>query len=231
MRFESAELCKIAINCFLVSSVTTSNTLAEICERSGADWSEIVPALRLDRRIGPHAYLSPGLGIAGGNLERDLVTIQRLAAQHGSEASVVTAWQRNSAYCRDWVLRRLFTLGLLEQRNGSTLAVWGLAYKQDTNSTKNSPSISLLRSLPDYRWQAYDPAAAIASKEFPYVRICSSALEAARGAHVLIVMTPWKEFASVPLDQLATRHVLDPYGILDGNCCRELGLQYARLGS
>src|SRR6185295_6857324 len=52
MRFESAELCKIAINCFLVSSVTTSNTLAEICENTGADWYEIAPALRLDKRIG-----------------------------------------------------------------------------------------------------------------------------------------------------------------------------------
>src|SRR5205807_2432451 len=81
MRFESAELCKIAINCFLVSSVTTSNTLAEICENTGADWYEIAPALRLDKRIGLHAYLSPGLGIAGGNLERHLVTVLRLAAR------------------------------------------------------------------------------------------------------------------------------------------------------
>ena len=85
MRLESAELAKIAINFFLVSTVATTNTLAEICEAIGADWNEIAPALRLDRRIGPHAYLKPGLGIAGGNLERDLVTVQSLAAQprHG----------------------------------------------------------------------------------------------------------------------------------------------------
>ena len=63
------------------------------------------------------------------------------------------------------------------------------------------------------------------------VRVCSSALEAASDADVLVVMTPWKEFASVPLDRLATRYVLDPYGILDGERCRTLGLQYARLGS
>jgi len=231
MRFESAELCKIAINCFLVSSVTTTNMLAEICEGIGADWSELAPALRLDRRIGPYAYLSPGLGIAGGNLERDLVTIQRIAGQFGSDAGVVTAWQRNSVYRRDWVLRRLFEVGLLERPAESTLAVWGLAYKQDTHSIKNSPSLALLRSLFDYRWQAYDPAAIIPTADFPRVRVCSSALEAARGADVLIVMTPWKEFASVPLDGLTTPHVLDPYGVLDGNRCRELGLQYARLGA
>jgi UDPglucose 6-dehydrogenase len=234
MRFESAELCKIAINCFLVSSVTTSNTLAEICENTGADWYEIAPALRLDKRIGPHAYLSPGLGIAGGNLERDLVIVQRLAAENGADAGVVTAWQRNSVYRRDWVLRRLFQLGLLEQPRETQLAVWGLAYKQDTHSIKNSPSLALLRSLSDYDWLAYDPAATIPAADFPRVRVCASALEAVRGAAALVVMTPWKEFAAVPLDQVAAamsgRHVLDPYGILDGNRCRELALQYARLG-
>jgi len=72
MRYESAELAKIAINCCLVASVTIANTLAELSERIGADWREIVPALKLDARIGQGAYLAPGLGIAGGNLERDL---------------------------------------------------------------------------------------------------------------------------------------------------------------
>lgn len=66
MLYESAELAKISINMCLVASVTISNTLAELCENIGADWSEIVPALKLDKRIGQYAYLSPGLGIAGG---------------------------------------------------------------------------------------------------------------------------------------------------------------------
>src|ERR1019366_3465588 len=71
MRYESAELAKVSINMFLVSSISTTNALAELCETIGADWSEIVPALKLDKRIGQYAYLAPGLGIAGGNLERD----------------------------------------------------------------------------------------------------------------------------------------------------------------
>ena len=235
MRFESAELCKIAINCFLVSSVTTSNTLAEICENIGANWHEIAPALRLDRRIGPYAYLGPGLGIAGGNLERDLVTIQRLAAENGTDAGVVTAWQRNSVYRRDWVLRRLFQLGLLENPDETLLGVWGLAYKQDTHSTKNSPSLALLRALAKYRWQAYDPAAKIDAAEFPRVQVCGSAAWAARGVDALVVMTPWKEFSGVALDAVAAgmrgKPVLDPYGILDGKACRKLGLEYYRLGA
>ena len=235
MRYESAELCKIAINCFLVSSVATTNALAEICEGIHADWSEIAPALRLDKRIGPHAYLKPGLGIAGGNLERDLVTVQRLAAEHGCDARVVTAWQQNSAYTRDWVLRRMFRLGLLERPADVELAVWGLAYKQDTHSVKNSPSLALLRSLPGYRWRVYDPVAQIEVSDFPGIRVCQSSLNAVQGVVALVVMTPWKELANVSLesvrDVMQGRQVLDPYGILDGALCQKLGFQYHRLGA
>ncbi len=70
MRYESAELAKISINCCLVAHVSVANTLADLCEQIGADWSEIVPALRLDRRIGAYAYINAGLGIAGGNLDK-----------------------------------------------------------------------------------------------------------------------------------------------------------------
>ena len=234
MRYESAELCKIAINCFLISSEATSNTLAEICEHIGADWREIMPALRMDQRIGPHAYLTPGLGIAGGNLERDLVTVQRLAAENGCDASVVTAWQRNSQYRKDWVLGRLFDSGLLKDPGQTVIGVWGLAYKQDTHSTKNSPSLHLLRALDSYSFRAYDPAAQIDEAHFPHVRLCSGMEEAARGADVLLVMTPWREFAAAQLDtvlpSMRGRMVLDPYGVLPENRCQQLGYRYQRMG-
>ncbi|MEM8811192.1 MAG: GDP-mannose dehydrogenase, partial [Pseudomonadota bacterium] len=96
MRFESAELTKIAINCCLVSSISVANTLSELCEGIGAVWSEIAPALKLDRRIGQYSYLTPGLGIAGGNLERDLATVIRMSEAVGSDADVVRAWVTNS---------------------------------------------------------------------------------------------------------------------------------------
>lgn len=81
--------------------------LAEVCEAVGAEWSEIVRALRLDRRIGPHAYLSPGLGVAEGNLERDLVMLRTLAAEAGVDAGVVDTWLSHSRYRRDWPLKIL----------------------------------------------------------------------------------------------------------------------------
>ena len=234
MGLESAELAKIAINFFLVSTVATTNTLAEICEAIGADWNEIVPALRLDRRIGPHAYLKPGLGIAGGNLERDLVTVQSLAARHGTEVGIVTAWQRNSRHRRDWAIRQI-ERAFPSKEHQAVLAVWGFAYKADTHSTKNSPSIELMRALHSHRIRAHDPVAQIDAAEFPHVTIFSSPLAAAEGADALVVMTPWNSYASVPLKELRKvfqgRVIIDPYAILDEAQCRDLGFEYQRLGN
>ena len=78
MSYESAELTKISINLFLASSVTVTNLLARTCKKINANWSDIVPALKLDKRIGKYAYLSQGLGISGGNLERELFTIKNI---------------------------------------------------------------------------------------------------------------------------------------------------------
>ena len=234
MGLESAELAKIAINFFLVSTVATTNTLAEICEAIGADWNEIVPALRLDRRIGPHAYLIPGLGIAGGNLERDLVTVQSLAARHGTEAGIVTAWQRNSRHRRDWAIRKI-QCALPTNEHRSVLAIWGFAYKVDTHSTKNSPSLELMRALRGHRIRAHDPVAQIDAAEFSHVTIFSSPLTAAEGADALLVMTPWSSYASLPVKELRKllrgRVIIDPYAVLDETQCRDLGFEYYRLGN
>ena len=234
MRLESAELAKIAINFILVSTVTTTNTLAEICEAIGADWNEIVPALQLDRRIGPHAYLKPGLGIAGGNLERDLVTVQSLANRHGTEAGIVSAWQRNSRHRRDWAIRKI-QRAFPTKNHETVLAVWGFAYKPDTHSTKNSPSVELMRALRDHRIHAHDPAAQLDAAEFPHVKIFSSPLASAEGADALVVMTPWPSYASFPVKELRKllrgSVIIDPYGILDEAQYRDLGFEYHRLGN
>ena len=233
MRLESAELAKIAINFFLVSTVATTNTLAEICEAIGADWNEIVPALRLDRRIGPHAYLKPGLGIAGGNLERDLVTVQSLADRHGTEAGIVEAWQRNSRHRRDWAIRHI-QRAFPSENDQTVLAVWGFAYKADTHSTKNSSSVQLMRAFRGHRIHAHDPVAQLDAAEFPHVKIFSSPLAAAEGADALLIMTPWSSYAGLSVKKLRKLLrgpiIIDPHAVLDEAQCRDLGFEYHRLG-
>ena len=232
MRYESAELAKISINMCLVASVSVANMLSEVCEQIGADWSEIAPALKLDKRIGQHAYLSPGLGIAGGNLERDLATVLRFAEQYETDGGVVSAFVANSRHRRDWALHTLRRL-ILDEKPDTFVALLGLTYKENTNSLKNSPAIALVNALAPRPLTAYDPQAE-SNAYAPHVTRAATALNAASGADVLAVMTPWPEFRSITTEQLLTRMrgrtVLDPYRVLDGRSLRAAGFTYATLG-
>jgi len=234
MRYESAELAKIAINCCLVASVSVANTLADLSERIGADWSEIVPALRLDRRIGAHSYLNPGLGIAGGNLERDLATVLRLSEATGSEASVIASFVRNSQHRRDWALR-IAHREVLSRKREATLGVLGLAYKENTHSTKNSPSLGLIEHLRAWSIRVYDPVVPASAVLHPAVTAAPTPLEAARGSDAIMIMTPWPEFRELSPRSLAQvmagRIIVDPFRMLDPVAVRAAGLSHFVLGA
>jgi len=217
MRYESAELAKISINMCLVASVSTANTLAELCEKIGADWSEIVPALKLDRRIGPYSYLAPGLGIAGGNLERDLATVCNFADQYGTDAGVVRAWIQNSHHRKNWAASKLREK-LLNWKKNVVVAVWGLAYKENTNSIKNSPSLVAISQLQDVRLKVYDPVVNWNPAWHPNAEAVTAPLDALAGADALMIMTPWAEFKGYELIEICNgmvgNIVIDPYGML-----------------
>ena len=232
MRYESAELAKISINMCLVASIGVANTMAELCEQTGADWSEIVPALKLDRRIGPHSYLGPGLGIAGGNLERDLATVLALAERHGTDAGIVSAWVANSRHRKDWTWQVLDKLVLGPQPD-ARIAVLGLAYKEDTHSTKNSPSLALLAHLSGRSVVVYDPVVspAAAGIQFP---AADGAIEAIQDADAVCIMTPWREFKNLsPSDfvqRMRGRWLIDPYRVVGDKAAKAAGLSYVTLG-
>jgi UDPglucose 6-dehydrogenase len=233
MRYESAELCKISINMFLVASVSTTNLLAEICEAIGANWREIEPALRLDRRIGEHAYLTPGLGVGGGNLTRDLATVKSLGLEHGTHTAIIDAWSENSRRRRDWVLMMLHRHAL--DRPAPVIAVWGLAYIPNTASTKNSPAVALIESLGPYSVHAYDPAVLLPPGQYPHVVQMATALESCRGADALAIMTAWPEFAAADMAQLQAsmrgRVIIDPWGMLNGRDSEQYGFFRTCLGA
>jgi len=233
MRYESAELAKIAINCCLVASVSVANTLAELCEKMGAVWSEISPALKLDKRIGPHSYLSPGLGIAGGNLERDLATVIRFAGELGTDAGVVKAWVANSRHRRNWAAQTIKE-ALLARNPAALIAVWGLAYKENTHSVKNSPSLATLAQLPGAKLRLHDPVVPAAAAGRPDATGCAGALEAARGADALMILTPWPEYREVAPAEIRKvmrgNLLIDPYAVLERPAALKAGFEVHTLG-
>jgi UDPglucose 6-dehydrogenase len=232
MRYESAELTKTAINLYLASAVTFANTLSDLCERIGADWSEVTPALRLDARIGRAAYIRPGLGIAGGNLERDLVTLTEMAAAHGSDSSFIQAITAYNERRTRWVLDKLDTL-LFPETPRPTIALWGLAYKKGTQSVKNSPALRVISDLAGRALlRAYDPV--VGQLQVDGVTVVSHRDEAAAGADCLLIMTDWDEFGTANVAELGRNLrrslVIDPVGALEHRRAELEGLRYVSMG-
>jgi UDPglucose 6-dehydrogenase len=233
MRYESAELAKISINMCLVASIGVANTLAELSEQVGADWNEIVPSLKLDRRIGPYSYLAPGLGLSGGNLERDLATVIALAKAHDTDSGIVEAWVANSAHRKSWPWK-IVQQHVLPQNRRPRVAVLGLAYKENTRSTKNSPSLALLAELANCDVSVFDP---VVGADVAPVKVTAalSAMDAIAGADAVAIMTPWPEFRALEpggiAKAMAGKTLIDPYGVIDGAASRSAGLDYFTLGT
>src|SRR5262245_21449144 len=219
MRYESAELAKMAINLYLCAGVTYANTLSDLCEAVGADWTEMMPALRLDQRIGPAAYIRPGLGIAGGNLERDMVTLRDLGRGHGLDVDFIYTMIVSNDRRARWVERKLVehVFAVIER---PTVAVWGLAYKRGTRSTKNSVAVRVIQELRgrcDVR--AWDPVVTAADVDVP-AKVVTDRDEVLAGADCLLVLTDWEQFSEPSAAALATmrrRVIVDGVGIVDAS--------------
>ncbi|MEX2224540.1 MAG: nucleotide sugar dehydrogenase [Candidatus Rokuibacteriota bacterium] len=232
MGYESAELTKTAINLYLFGAVTYANTLSDLCEAVGANWSEMVPALRLDRRIGPSAYIRPSLGVAGGNLERDLVTLRGLGQRHGVDVAYVDTLLAHNARRYRWVHRQL-ERRVLDRDSRPVVAVWGLAYKKDTRSTKNSMALRVIENLRGRaEVRAYDPL--VKGRDVDVAATLVESRDAALvGADCLLILTDCDEFAAPAGAGFKTMRrpvVIDCVGVMDAGRADLHGVEYVAMG-
>ena len=230
MSFESAELSKIAINCYLASSLSITNTLSELSDSLGGSWDEIIPTLQLDKRIGKFAYLKPGLGISGGNIERDLATIKSIGLTNNVNVQCIDSMIQLSKYSKQWLYRNIRKY--IDNDINLKISVLGLAYKENTNSIKNSPSIELLKKIKNSSIKAYDPL--VKNISIKGVIMSDSALEAIKNSDILVIATPWEEFRSINLSKIKKQMngniIIDPYKILDEESLKKLNFMYYSIG-
>ena len=222
MNYESAELAKISINMYLVSSVTVTNILSEICEKIGADWDEIKPALKLDKRIGKHAYISSGLGISGGNLERDLKSISKLGEETNSNIKVIDNFIEYSDYTKNWLWKTFSKIDIVQKNSNLVIGILGMAYKENTNSIKNSPSIKLISKIKNFNIKTHDPEAIV---NLPRkIERKKTVHDCIIGTDILIICTPWKQYYDITIDDLKKKMrgktIIDPYRIIVGKISR-----------
>jgi len=199
MSLESAELAKMSINTFLAAQLMTTSTLAELAANVGADWEDIAKTLRLDRRIGAHAYLTPGTGIGGTNIKRDLVGLKQIAKECETRSDLFDDFLAGSDYYLAWVQR--VVRDLITRQPSIRLGILGLAYKPGTMSTINSPGMSLAEHYGDQiDVTVHDPHVEYTNTPSDRVRIADKAFDAINASDVVVLTCPWPDYR--PLEEI-----------------------------
>ena len=220
MDVRSAELTKYAANAMLAAKISFMNEIAGIAEKVGADVELVRKGIGSDPRIGWH-FIYPGAGYGGSCFPKDVQALARTAAQHGHEPLLLNAVEavneRQKGHLFELMLRHY---GAAESLRGKTVALWGLAFKPDTDDMRAASSRRLLEQLWEagVRVRAYDPEAREEAHRIYGQRddlaLCSSDEDALQDADALAVVTEWKQFRSP--DFAALRRSLRDAVIFDG---------------
>src|SRR5579872_1181158 len=200
----SAELIKHASNSFLAMKISFINMVANLCETVGADVTKVAEGMGLDPRIGA-AFLNPGIGFGGFCFPKDVQAFIRIAEKSGCDFSLLKEVEKiNQGRVERFVEQVRNELWVLR---GKKIAVWGLAFKPNTDDVRFAPALSIIRRLQveGAQIQAYDPEAMDkAKKEIPDLTYCQDAYEAAKGTDAVLLLTEWEEFRKVDWSRLAT---------------------------
>jgi UDPglucose 6-dehydrogenase len=235
--FATAELVKVAANSFLATKISFINAMAEVCEVVHADVTQLSEALGYDDRIG-RRFLGAGLGFGGGCLPKDIRAFMARAGELGADQALTFLKDVDAINMR----RRARTVDLGRELldgsfHGARVAVWGAAFKPNSDDIRDSPALDVAASVQRYGGQVivYDPAAMDNARQmYPQLTYADSALDAAAGADLVLLLTEWTEFREMAPDALgevvAARRIVDGRNALDPVAWRAAGWVYRALG-
>lgn len=232
---ESAELIKYAANAFLATKISFINEIANLADRVGADVRDIAHGIGLDPRIGSH-FLRAGIGYGGSCFPKDVSALEQLSGSHGYTFKLLSSVIEVNARQRDLFFKRLVEdLGSVK---GRRIAVWGLAFKPDTDDVRESAAIDIAQRLCAQGAEvvAYDPKATQNAKRVlaDSVTFAPTAVDATMGAEALVVLTEWPEFRDVSFatlkDIMLEPRIFDGRNHLADLHLSDLGFTYRGVG-
>jgi len=236
MDIPSAEVTKYAANAMLATRISFMNQIADLCERVGADVHNVRKGIGSDRRIG-NAFLFPGPGYGGSCFPKDVRALVSTARAMGMEPTILEAVEAvNQRQKRVLLGKLLARLG----RNlaGRQVAVWGLAFKAETDDMRESPSLPLIEGIEEAGGavRVHDPKAMDVARELFGNRLyyARDPYDALAGADALVIVTEWLVYRTPDFGRmkasLATPLVLDGRNLYDPERMRRLGLEYHGIG-
>ena len=239
MDIPSAEMTKYAANSILATKISFMNEISNICERVGADVNKVRRGIGSDRRIG-FSFIYPGCGYGGSCFPKDVQALIKIAESYGYKSKLLQSVEDvNNAQKEVLVKKIKERFG--DDLSGHTFAVWGLAFKPDTDDMRESPAITIINSLTDAgaRVRAYDPKAVREAKECylmgnDNIIYVDSKYEALEDSDALILITEWKEFRSPDFYEIArllkTPVIFDGRNQYDSKRVIEYGIEYHQIG-
>ncbi len=230
----TAEMIKHASNSFLATKISFINSVAQICERVGADVEKVAEGMGYDKRIG-RAFLNAGIGYGGSCFPKDVDALVCLAEKSGYHFSILKSVRQVNEEQRQSFIR------LIEDKlwniKDKTIAVWGLAFKANTDDMRSAASLTIIEALQaeGATIQAYDPVAMDnAKKMLKGVKFCSDAYAAVKDADCLLLLTEWDEFSKVDFtkvrDAMSQTVIFDGRNFLDHGALGELGFECYGIG-
>ncbi len=232
----SAEMIKYSANAFLATKIGFANEVANICERVGADVTEVMKGIGLDARIG-RGFLNAGIGWGGSCFGKDISSLLHTAGEYGYQARLLEATVAVNRMQRQIVIQKLQEkLFILK---GRTVALLGLAFKPNTDDLRDAPSLQIAERLLNMgvRVRAFDPIAmSVCREQNPALRIsyCADAQSAVEHADALVLVTEWPQFADLDLADLAKRMnkavLVDGRNLFDPARARAAGFDYCGIG-
>jgi len=238
MDVRSAELTKYAANAMLATKISFMNELANLAERMGADIEKVRLGIGSDPRIG-YSFIYPGAGYGGSCFPKDVKALVHSAGEHGFEAELLASVEAVNARQKQLLFRKVqaFFGGQLK---GRTIALWGLAFKPNTDDMREAPSRDLMEALwaAGAKVRAYDPVAMGEARRLYGERadlvLTESAEQALTGADVLAILTEWQEFRSPDFDTIRERLrepvIFDGRNLYDPGLVKSFGVRYFAIG-
>ena len=233
---KSAEMIKYAANSFLATKISFMNEIANLCELTGADVDKVRAGVGSDSRIGKR-FLFPGVGYGGSCFPKDVKALINTANENKYDFKILNAVVNVNENQID-----LFYKKILKHFNadikGKTIAVWGLAFKPNTDDVREAPALKLIKKLLDkvVKITVYDPEAIGTTKAVlgDSIKYVSNQYDALKNADALVLMTEWNEFRNPNFEtiksMLNTPVVFDGRNVFDVLKMRELGFNYYSIG-
>jgi UDPglucose 6-dehydrogenase len=230
----TAELIKHASNAFLATKISFINTVARVCERSGADVELVARGMGLDPRIGVH-FLKAGAGYGGSCFPKDVAAFAHRSRELGVDFGILNEVAKINHEARRAVVDKV--RDALWHLDGKRIGMLGLSFKPNTDDLREAPSIDVARDLLADGAQvvAYDPVAGdLAARQVPGLQLADKAVEVADGAHAIVLMTEWAEFGELDPDDLRGRMaypiLVDARNALDAEAFVAAGFTVAGVG-